>query len=232
MQVRPFFCITTPILDNNLLIWLGSAVVCKASCPILLKHVNYSSLNDKIRETLTTMNIKHLIMIIKELFKPTARCPSSWTTSRGLLWNFSSFEDFVFIRLQVVNWAIWAGLKKLSLISCPLDIMSSSPIWLVVTDWQNVQQYQAYHCWIFSRILLSMFSFDCQTKLVKKIATTSPKNVMSEAGNFKSWNAMRHLISKARITWKHGISGWRNSPPSVFFTGWDFSVLRKWKLCK
>ena len=162
MQVRPFFCSTTPILDNNLLIWLDSLVVCKASCPILLKGANYSSLNDKIRETLMTMNIKHLIMIIfrqshvvYELYKPTARWPSSWTTSRGLLWNFSSFEDFVFIRLQVVNWAIWAGLKKLSLISFPLDIMSSSAIWLVVTDWQNVQQYQAYHCWIFSsRILL------------------------------------------------------------------------------
>ena len=50
VQVRPFFCITTPILDNNLLIWLGSLVVCKASCPILLKGANYFSLNDKIRE--------------------------------------------------------------------------------------------------------------------------------------------------------------------------------------
>ena len=70
VHVRPFFCTTTPILDNNLLIWLGSLLVCKASCPILLKRANYSSLNDKIRETLATMNIKNLIMIIF----PTATC--------------------------------------------------------------------------------------------------------------------------------------------------------------
>ena len=75
----------------------------------------------------------------------------------------------------------------------------------------------------FFRILLSMFSFIGQEKNCNKF---------TQECHVRSWNAMRHLISKARITWKHGISGWRNSPPSVFFTGWDFSVLRKWKLCK
>ena len=134
------------------------------------------------------MNIKHLIMIIKELFKPTARCPSSWTTSRRLLWNFTSFKDFVFVRLKVVDWAIWAGLKKLSLISCPLDFMSSSLTWLTDKMWSTAQQYQAYHCWIFSRILLSMFSFDCQTKLVKKkIATHFHFLNFTHECHVKSW---------------------------------------------
>ena len=35
------------------------------------------------------------------------------------------------------------------------------------------------------------------------------------------------LYKESLITSKHGISGWRNSAPSVFFTGCDFSVLAK-----